>query len=32
MVQLFVNATYVGPEWIPFQDYLFERVRNEEYE
>ena len=26
MVQLFVNATYVGPEWIPFQDYLFERV------
>ena len=26
MVQLFVNATYVGPEWMPFQDYLFERV------
>lgn len=26
MVQLFVNETYVGPEWIPFQDYLFERV------
>lgn len=27
MVQLFVNSTYVGPEWMPFQDYLFERVR-----
>lgn len=26
MVQLFVNASYVGPDWMPFQDYLFERV------
>ena len=26
MVQLFVNETYVGLEWMAFQDYLWEQV------
>lgn len=26
MVQLFVNETFVGPEWMDFQDYLWQHV------